>query len=32
MELSGKKPDTVRRWMLRDKKFAADLTEAKATA
>jgi hypothetical protein len=32
MEVCGKKPDTVRIWMLRDKKFAADLTEAKATA
>ena len=32
MEKCGKKPDTVRIWMLRDKKFAADLTEAKATA
>ena len=32
MEICGKKPDTVRIWMLRDKKFAADLTEAKATA
>jgi hypothetical protein len=32
MELCNKKPDTVRIWCLRDKKFAADLTEAKATA
>jgi hypothetical protein len=32
MDIVGKKPDTVRIWMLRDKKFAADLTEAKATA
>ena len=32
MELCGKKPDTVRIWMLRDKKFAADLAEAKETA
>jgi len=32
MEMCGKKPDTVRIWCLRDKKFAADLAEAKATA
>ena len=32
MELCGKKPDTVRIWMLRDKKFAADLVEAKEDA
>lgn len=32
MELCGKKPDTVRIWMLRDKKFAADLAEAKEDA
>ena len=32
MELVGKKPDTVRIWMLRDKKFAADLVEAKEEA
>ena len=32
MEIVGKKPDTVRIWMLRDKKFASDLTDAKATA
>ena len=32
MEMCGKKPDTVRIWCLRDKKFASDLTEAKATA
>lgn len=32
MELCGKKPDTVRIWMLRDKKFAADLVEAKEGA
>ena len=29
MEMCGKKPDTVRIWCLRDKKFASDLTEAK---
>ncbi len=32
MEMCGKKPDTVRIWCLRDKKFAADLAEAKETA
>jgi len=32
MEKCGKKPDTVRIWMLRDKKFASDLVEAKETA
>ncbi len=32
MELCGNKPDTVRIWMLRDKKFAADLAEAKEEA
>ena len=32
MELCGKKPDTVRIWMLRDKKFASDLVEAKEDA
>ena len=32
MELCGKKPDTVRIWMLRDKKFAAALAEAKEDA
>ena len=32
MESCGKKPDTVRIWCLRDKKFAADLAEAKETA
>jgi len=32
MELCNKKPDTVRIWCLRDKKFAADLADAKETA
>ena len=32
MEMCGKKPDTVRIWCLRDKKFASDLAEAKETA
>ena len=32
MEKCGKKPDTVRIWMLRDKKFASDLVTAKETA
>jgi len=32
MEMAGKKPDTVRIWCLRDKKFASELTEAKAAA
>ena len=32
MENLGKKPDTVRIWMMRDKQFAADLAEAKENA
>jgi hypothetical protein len=32
MEMTGNKPDTVRIWMLRDKRFAADLAEAKDEA
>ena len=32
MESMNKKPDTVRIWMMRDKQFAADLTEAKENA
>ena len=24
----GKQPDTIRIWMMRDKQFAADLTQA----
>jgi hypothetical protein len=32
MESLGKKPDTVRIWMMRDKQFATDLTEAKENA
>ena len=32
MEQCGKKPDTVRIWMMRDKQFAADLAEAKENA
>jgi len=32
MELSGKKPDTVRIWISRDKKFASDLIDAKEDA
>ena len=29
MVAAGKKPDTVRQWLVRDAKFAADLAEAK---
>ena len=32
MEMCGKKPDTVRIWMLRDKNFAAALADAKEEA
>jgi hypothetical protein len=32
MEQLGKKPDTVRIWMMRDKEFAANLAEAKENA
>ena len=32
MEMVGNKPDTVRIWMLRDKKFAANLAEAREEA
>ena len=32
MEMTGNKPDTVRIWMLRDKRFSADLAEAKENA
>ena len=28
----GEQPDTIRIWMMRDKKFAADLTQAKEDA
>jgi len=32
MAEAGKQPDTIRIWMMRDKKFAADLTQAKEDA
>jgi uncharacterized protein YjcR len=32
MEQLGKKPDTVRIWVSRDKKFASDLVDAKENA